>query len=56
MMTDGVNRMRLCANIKAMPLKGWGFTYYGVAMTEHRLQLRRYAGGAKPESVFQSPV
>ena len=31
MMTDGVNSMRLGANIEAKPLKGWGFTYYEVA-------------------------
>lgn len=30
MMTDGVNRVRLGGEIKAMPLKGWGFTYYEV--------------------------
>ena len=26
--TDGANRYRLGTTIEAMPLKGWGFTYY----------------------------
>ncbi len=30
MMTDGVNKARLGGEIKPMPLKGWGFTYYEV--------------------------
>ncbi|MCH2207100.1 MAG: ecotin family protein [Lentisphaerales bacterium] len=38
METDGVNRVRLGYQIKAFPLKGWGYTYYkvvgkGVAMS-----------------------
>ena len=31
MMTDGVNKISLAADIEAKPLKGWGFTYYEVA-------------------------
>lgn len=30
MMTDGVNLTRLGTDIKACPLKGWGYTYYEV--------------------------
>lgn len=30
MNTDGVNRVRLNAQIEAKPLKGWGYTYYDV--------------------------
>ena len=30
METDGVNSVRLGAEIKTMPLKGWGYTYYEV--------------------------
>ena len=31
MLTDGVNLMRLGTEIKPMPLKGWGYTFYEVA-------------------------
>ena len=27
-LTDGVNQVRLGGQLKALPLKGWGFTYY----------------------------
>jgi ecotin len=30
MLTDGANQYRLGGKIEAMPLKGWGFTYYEV--------------------------
>ena len=40
MMTDGVNQIRLGANIEAKPLKGWGFTYYEVAKFGHAISTR----------------
>lgn len=30
MQTDGVNRVRLGTSIEALPLQGWGYTYYEV--------------------------
>jgi len=30
MQTDGVNQVRLASHIEALPLKGWGYTYYEV--------------------------
>ena len=30
MQTDGVNQVRLGASIEALPLQGWGYTYYEV--------------------------
>ncbi len=30
MLTDGVNQIRLASSIEAVPLTGWGYTYYEV--------------------------
>ncbi|MEH6458258.1 MAG: ecotin family protein [Cocleimonas sp.] len=30
MLTDGINRVGINSQIKAMPLKGWGYTYYDI--------------------------
>ncbi len=30
MLTDGVNQIRLASSIEALPLTGWGYTYYEV--------------------------
>ena len=40
MMTDGVNQVRLVANVEAKTLKGWGFTYYEVTKFGHAISTR----------------
>ena len=53
MMTDGVNRIRLNAQIAAQPLKGWGYTYYDLTGNDKAMStLMGVPAGSQPIKSF----
>jgi len=49
MQTDGVNLLRLGSQIEALPLKGWGYTYYEVKAEETVLSTMMAAPEGAPK-------
>jgi len=57
--TDGVNKYRLGTTLKAVPLKGWGYTYYESTGSDMAISTRMAATPGTPpvkKEIFGRPL